>query len=109
MRQRERGAAIADALFGLVGKLDPAIADGHPVALQPEKHRCGILNVDMEVGLQLRQRRVEVAKTASVEVDSRAELAPLQLEQRAVPPKVTEEVVGAGQLALKLGERGVDA
>src|SRR5262249_23183309 len=90
MWQRERRAAIADPLFGLVGKLDPAIADGHTVALKPKEHRCGILNIDMEVGLQLRQGRLEVAKTAIVEVENLLELAPLQMEQRAMPPQMMQ-------------------
>ncbi len=106
MRQRERRAAIADPIFGLVGKLDPAIADGHLVPLQPKQHRGGILNVDMEVGLRLRQWRLQVAKTAIVEVENRVELAPLQMEQRAVPPQMMQEVIAAGPMPLQLAEPG---
>src|SRR5262249_61843993 len=88
------------------GKFDPAVADGHMVAVQAEEHRCGILNVDMEVRLRLRQRRVEVAKTAIVEVENRFELAPLQMEQRTVPPQMMQEIVAAGPMSLKLAEPG---
>ena len=106
MRQRERRSAIADPLFGLVGKLDPAIADAYVMALQPEEHRRGILDVDMEVGLQLRQLRIQVAKTAIVEVENHVELAPLQMEQRAMPPQMMQQVVGAGPVWLELAEPG---
>ena len=76
------------------------------MALQPEEHRRGILDVDMEVGLQLRQLRIQVAKTAIVEVENHVELAPLQMEQRAMPPQMMQQVVGAGPVWLELAEPG---
>jgi hypothetical protein len=50
------------------------------VALQPKEHGCGILNVDMEVGLRLRQRGIQIAKTAIVERQNLIELASLQVK-----------------------------
>src|SRR5262249_60949805 len=56
--------------------------------------------------LQLRQRRIQVAKTAIVEVENHVELAPLQMEQRAMPPQMMQQVVGAGPVWLELAEPG---
>jgi len=58
------------------------------------------------VGLRVRHRRIQIAKTAIVEVENLLELAPLQMEQRAVPPQMVQQVVAAGPMWLELAEPG---
>jgi hypothetical protein len=58
----------------------------------------------MEVGLRLRQRGIQVAKTAIVERENLIEFASLQVKQRAVPPQMMQQVVGAGPVSLQLAE-----
>jgi hypothetical protein len=54
MRLGEGRERVADALFRLVGQLDPAIAARNTLAFQPPQHRGGVLHVDVEIGLRLR-------------------------------------------------------
>ena len=100
MRLGERREAIADPLFGLVGNLDPAMAHVDALTLKAKQHRCRILNINIEIRQRLIERRSEVAEPSIVEVKNRVEFAPLQVEQRAMPPKVMDQIVAAGKVSL---------
>ena len=104
VRQRERREAIADAGLRLVGDLGPALADIDAETFQTKQHRGGVLHVDVEVGLRLRQRRPQVAETFVIEIEHGVELAPLQMKQRAVPPQMMQQVVAALPVALQFVE-----
>ena len=75
-----------------------------PSEFEPEQHRGGVLHVDVEVGLRLRQRAGEIAEAPVVEIEHRVELAPLQMKQRAVPPQMMQQVVAAVPVPLQLVE-----
>ena len=102
MRLGERREAIADPLFGLVGNLDPAIAHVDALTLKAKQHRRRILHIDIEIGQRLSERRSEVAEPPVVEVENRVEFALLQMEHRAMPPKVMDHIVAAGKVLLVL-------
>src|SRR5450631_3934598 len=93
MRLSECGEAIADPLFGLVGNLDPAIAHVDALSLKAKQHRYRILHIDIKIGQRLSERRIEVAEPPIIEVKNRLEFALLQMEHRAMPPNVMDQIV----------------
>ena len=104
MRQGESREAIADARLGLVGDLVPARADIDAEPFEAEQHRGGVLHVDIEVGLRLRQRAGEIAEALVVELEHRVEFPALEMEQRAVPPQMMQQVVAALPVPLQFVE-----
>jgi hypothetical protein len=100
MRLSERGEAIADPLFGLVGNLDPAIAHVDALSLKAKQHRCRILHIDIKIGQRLSERRIEVAEPPIVEVKNRLEFVLFQMEHRAMPPNVKDQIVAPSKVSL---------
>src|SRR3954451_11067377 len=102
MRLSERGKAIADPLFGLVGNLDPAIAHIDALPLKAEQHRCRILHIDIKIGHRQSERRIEVAKPPIVKLKNRLEFALLQMEHRAMPPNMMDQIAAPSKVSLVL-------
>src|SRR5450631_3586185 len=102
MRLSECGEAIADPLFGLVGNLDPAIAHVDALSLKAKQHRYRILHIDIKIGQRLSERRIEVAEPPIIEVKNRLEFALLQMEHRAMPPNVMDQIVAPSKVSLVL-------
>src|SRR6185437_8084625 len=102
MRLRERGEAVADPMFRLVGDLDPAVAHVDALTFKAKQHRRSILHIDIEIGQRLSKRRSEVAEPLIVELKNCVKFALLQMEHRTMPPNVMDHVVGPGKVALVL-------
>ena len=105
MRLSERGEAITDSLLCLVGNLDPAVAHIDALTLKSKQHGCGILHIDIEIGLCLRERRSRVTKSSIIEVKNRLEFPLLKVKHRTVPPEVMDQVAATRKVTLVLFEQ----
>jgi hypothetical protein len=93
MGARKGTFMVADPGLRQVGDRLPSVPDIRAAQLEPLQQRGIVLDVDKEVGHGLHQRRVEVAQPVIVNLQPRAVVAALYVEQGQMPPEVMGDMV----------------
>ena len=86
MRQCKSGLTIANRGLGFIGQFDPSIASIDAVTRQAKQHGRRVLNVDVEIGNRLDQRRGMIAEAAIVQRQHAGHVAQFEVEHGLVPP-----------------------